>query len=91
MHTIEDWTSDKYDLFFDASGVLNLKPVNDSKSLSTSFQRGKNALLITDESLKAFPSPLSYGKDIEVNKERKRITGLLDFISPQNSLMEVLF
>jgi len=89
--SLSDWTDDEFDIFFDAFGVLNLKPVRDSGEAVFEFQRGKNTLLIRDKTLKAFPLPLGYGDTIKVNSKMRRALGLHYFISPQNSLMEVLF
>ncbi len=87
---LSDWSEDTYDIYIDVFGSLQLRPARTPQSFSIEFKRGKNALLITHNIIKAFPLPLSYGGAIKVNGQIKRIVGLRYVISPQNSLMELM-
>ncbi len=89
--SLSDFTDDDYDLYMTPDGTLTICPIKASGTIKAEFKRGKNALLITDKKLNAFPLPLAYGDFIKVNDEVKRIIGLRYSISPQNSIMEVLF
>jgi len=89
--SLSDWIDDEFDLFFDAFGVLNLRSLREYGERVFEFKRGKNALLIKNKMLKAFPVPLSYGDTIRVSNKLRRILGLYYLISPQNSLMQVMF
>jgi len=90
-NSLSDWVDDEFDLFFDASGTLNLRPIRHSDEAVFEFRRGENALLIGDKTLKAFPIPLSYGDAVKVMNKVRRISGLRYLISPKNSLMELMF
>ncbi len=89
--SLSDFTDDDYDLYMTPDGVLTVCPVKKSDTIKADFNRGKNALLITDKKVTAFPAPLAYGDFVRVNDQVKRIIGLRYSISPQNSIMEVLF
>ena len=88
---LSDWSDDSFDLYFDSAGVLRLHAVEDFGAISVEFNRGENALLITDKAVTAFPRPLGYGDFIKVNSKVRRINGLRYLISPRNSVMEAMF
>lgn len=88
---LSDFSDDSFDLYFDSAGVLRLHATEDSGSISVEFNRGENALLITDKAVTAFPRPLGYGDYIKVNSKVRRINGLRYLISPRNSVMEAMF
>ncbi len=89
--SLKDFTGEDYDLYMTPYGTLTICPIKKFDTIKTEFKRGKNALLITDKKVKAFPVPLAYGDFIKVNGEVKRIIGLRYSIAPKNSIMEVLF
>ena len=90
-NSLSDFTGDDYDLYMSPNGTLEISPIKKSGTIKTEFKRGKNALLITDKIVKAFPVPLAYGDFIKVNGKVKRVTGLMYRINPKNSIMEVMF
>jgi len=89
--TLERFSDDAFDLFFDSKGTLNLMPTPKEGSPQINFKEGVNALLIGFKWLKAFPFPLGYGDFIGVGQDTHRVQGLRYAISPGNSLMEVFF
>jgi len=91
VDTVEDFANEGYDLFFDSKGVLNIREMSAAEEISITVKRGENALLISNNSVKAFPVPLGYGGYAELNEEKRRIVGLRYSISPRNSTMEVMF
>lgn len=91
VKTLEHFSDDAFDLFFDNKGALNLMPTPTKGGARIGFKEGVNTLLIGFKWLQAFPVPLRYGDFVGVNQDTHRVQGLRYAISPEHSLMEVYF